>query len=185
MAILKDQQHVLWRKDDGTLSTATNAAALDSVLSGSLDTNYRLLIASAGIGIGTSSFTPKIQYNKNNAGWNDVNGASSVARSSLSSNVTDNANTSQNISTGTFTAGQFDETDGTVSNSVTFSDISSTCSEHEFCMQIRSADVTTGDQILFRLVTSTSSTYDTYTNYGTFDVGTGIANKGDFFSLWD
>jgi hypothetical protein len=181
----RTQGAVQWRKDDGTEVTATNAVALNASLAGSLDTNYRLRLTSDLGGTGSFTWKPQLQYNKNNAGWNDVNAASSVARSSASPNVADNAATTNQITVNAFTAGQFDEVDGVPGSSVTLSDTGNTGTEHEYCLQVRSADVVSGDIILFRIMVSGGGAYDTYSNYGTFTVGSGITNKGNFFNLWD
>jgi hypothetical protein len=179
----RDQSAYRWRNDDGSETTATWAAALNTSLSGLLDHNYRLRFVTSLGGVGSLTWTPKIQYNKNTAGWNDVNASSSVARSSDSPLVADNVATTGQIA-GSISAGRFDDDNGAAETSVSLSDAGNTDTEHEFCFQIRSADVTGGDQIQFRLITTGGGTYEGYSHIPVFNV-TSTYDKGQFLSFFE
>jgi hypothetical protein len=171
-----------WRHDDGNETSATWIATANTSITGTTDTNYRLRIESDLVGTGDVSWTPKLQYNKNSVGWNDVNGSSSVARSTDSPNMTDNAATTQQISSGVWAAGKFDEADGSFSTGISLSDAAADTSEHELCFQVRSADVSAGDQIQFRLVATGGSTYELYGTLPVFTVAG--SSKSQFMAFF-
>lgn len=143
------------RNDDGSETTATWIAATNTNWTQDTDVNFRVrfLISCDAASI-TSAY--QLQYNRNGAGWNNVNGSSSVVRSSGSANLTDGADTTQQIGSGTFTADNngVDDVDGATGSS-TFTAGDEIETEH--CIQIRSADVSDGDTIQLRLVFATGS----------------------------
>src|SRR3569832_2786947 len=122
-----------WRIDDGNVTSATWAAAVNTSLTGLLDHNYRIRIVSSVGGIGGFTIAPKHQYNKNAAGWNDVNTTSSVARTFSSAAVADNVATTAQI-VGNISPGRTD-TNGVVETSTTISDAGDVDTEHEYCLQ--------------------------------------------------
>lgn len=116
--------------------------------------------------IGATSFSTgwKLQYNKNGAGWNDVNGASSVVRSVASANIADGAATTRRLaipSGGTsFDAGTFDEVDGAVASETLTDDPDLGTREYTellWCCQIQSGSVSGGDTIQLRAVKTTGT----------------------------
>jgi hypothetical protein len=138
------------RNDDGSETTATWIAAANTNWSQLVDANFRVRFEVQEIGGTSGSSTAQLQYNKNGAGWNSVTGASSVVRSSASSNFSDGAATTNQLTgaTGTFAAGTLDEGDGAV-GSVSLAANGHT--EWEFSVQIRSVDVVNGDTVQLRL----------------------------------
>ena len=167
-----DQGKFRGRNDDGDETTATWKAAANTDWSQNVDENFRVRFLLSETAGGNPDDTCKIQYNLASAGWVDVSASSSVVRSFASPNVADNAATTEQMAgTGTFESGAFDEVDGGVSK--TWS--ASRDTEHEFCMQIRSADVTNGQTLQLRCVRGGGTVYDTYTNTPTITVVEGGA----------
>ncbi len=175
------QSNYRWRNDDGSETSATWVAAVNTSITGQLDRNYRLRIVTSLAGSGSITIAPKLQYNKNSAGWNDVNTSSNVARSSSSPNVADNTATTGQIIGGN--PGRFDS-NGTVETTTSLNDAGATDTEHEYCFQIRSADVVTADQIQFRLVTASGGTYSSYGVFGLFIAPT-TYTPGQFFAFFE
>jgi len=140
------------RNDDGTESTATWKAALDSNWTQNVDETFRLRIRCTQGGGTANGFVPTLQYNLNSAGWNDVTTSSSVVRAVSSANVTDEEATTEQIDPGgnalAYTAGKVSE-DGQC-GSYTFGSGQDT--ENEFVLQIRSVDVANNDTVQFRVV---------------------------------
>ena len=137
-----DQDSFAWRNDDGTEVTATWIGSTnDDLSSPSTDTNYRLryLLQNTGDKDEADGFI--IRYNVDAAGWVTVTSTSSYVRSFASaydgSGFTDGDATAQRIGAGTHDEGDCDD-DGTIA-SYTFAQAQE--SEHEFCIQFRSADI--------------------------------------------
>lgn len=162
-----DQDSFRGRNDDGSETTATWKALVNTDWSQNVDENFRarfMLQETAG---GNPNNNFHLQYNLAAAGWNNVTGASSVVRSFASANVADAAATTEQMAgPGTFEAGQFDEVDGAVST--TFS--ASRETEHEWCLQIISGDVTNGQTLQLRVIYEAGGVLDTYTNTPTITV---------------
>ncbi len=163
---LQDSFH--FRDDDGNETTAAFKGSLNSDQSLLVDTNFRLRLQVSENDAGAVSFSGQLQYNLNSGGWNDVNAASSVVRSTASPNVADGATTTEQLAgAGTFTAGTFDEVDGLVPSK----SLDNNETEHEYCFQIRAADVSNSDTIDFRLVDGVAGTvFGTYTQTPTATV---------------
>lgn len=157
-----------FRDDDGNETTATFKGSLNSNQTLLVDTNFRLRLQVSENDAGAVSFSGQLQYNLNSAGWNDVNASSSVVRSTASPNVADGATTTEQLAgAGTFTAGTFDEVDGLVPSK----ELDGNETEHEYCFQIRAADVSNNDTIDFRLVDGVAGTiFETYTQTPTATV---------------
>jgi hypothetical protein len=142
------------RNDDGSESTATWKADQDTNPSPiDVDTNFRVRFRGGDTGGATGTWTtPQLQYNKNSAGWNNVTGSSSVVRATATTQFTDNAATTEQLtggSGGSFVAGTCDEADGAVAS---ISLGASGNSEVEFCVQLRSADLVDGDTVELRVL---------------------------------
>ena len=151
-------------KDDGNETTATWAANQNTNWTQLVDTNFRprFLIEETGGGNDLLGF--KLQYNLAAAGWNDVNASSSVVRSSASANFADLADTTSQLTggTGTFLADNdgMDEVDGAQPYKGSWA---SKKWEVEFCVQIRSADVTDAQTLQLRVIKDNSVALDVYT----------------------
>lgn len=179
-----DQGTIRWRNDDGSQTTATWKAAANQAITGAVDVNVRLRLSTNLVGVGSVSVTPKIQYSRNAGTWTDVTAISNVARMSLSANFVDAAATTQQITTGTFGAGQILDINGTATAAVTLDDAGNIVTEHEWCFQVRSADTAAGDQILFRVVESSGSVYGSYSNIAVFNIAGGQM-PATFFPFFD
>lgn len=163
------------RNDDGNETTATWVANQNANFSFAKDVNLRIrLEVQETAGCAGANKTWQLQYNRLGLGWNTVNGSSSVVRSTASPNLADAANlTSQlTIGTGTFQgATGFDEVNGAAGgNSMDLA--ASGHAEAEFCVQIRSADVASGDTIQLR-ITDNGSAFAAYDQTPTVTVSSG------------
>lgn len=159
------QSHFRWVNDDGNESGSTFREALDTdTVITVLDANVRLRIETkAGVLLGGTfnGTAPKLQVSKNGGAYADVNASSNDVRSAASTQFTDGvASTERLAGSGTFVSGSLDEVDGACAN-VDMVDGNDT--EHEFCVQFRSADLADGDTLDFRLFdVNMSSTYNAY-----------------------
>ena len=169
-----DQDSFRGRNDDGSETTATWKAAANTNWSQDVDTNFRVrFLYQETAGGNPANLSLQLQYNLASAGWNNVTGASSVVRSSLSANFVDLDATTQQLGVGTFDPGVMEELDGLTG---TGADIgASEESEVEFCVQIRSADVTNAQTLQLRIVKEGGTVLDTYTNTPTITVVEGGA----------
>lgn len=163
-----------FRNDDGNEITATwKAAQGANVVFGvsDLDVNFRLRIPTSWNTDppASTTFQPQLQYILNGAGQFDVNGSSSVVRSFLSPNITEDEVTTKQLSGDplSFVAGAMDEVDG-ICPSFTLDDEEH--SEHEFVLRVRSVDVVNGDRIELLLVKAPSTSYDVYINIPAIDI---------------
>jgi hypothetical protein len=151
---------------DGTESGATALAAENTNLTGqSASAIYMVRIGYYLTGTGSLSPAPKLQYNKNSAGWNDVNSSSNVFRPFNSSNIADNATTTNRLTLNggtTFGAGRYDEVDGAITTSVSLSDTGNDETEFLFCIQAQSADIANADAVQLRLVNGNGTTLGSY-----------------------
>lgn len=156
------QTHARFRNDDGSETTATWKANEDVsivVPISALDTNIRLRIqVDETAGGSSANFVGQLRYSRNGGAYTDVTGTSTVARASASSNFTDEAATTNQLTapTGTFLTGAMDEANGAAGTTqVDFA--AGQFTEFEWCFQIRSADVARGDTIDFRCYRSTNA----------------------------
>ena len=172
-----DQDRFRIRNDDGSETTATWKAALDTNASLEVDTNWRIRFTTQETGGADGTPVAQLQYNLAGAGWNNVTDASSVVRASASPNVADGAATTAQLGTPApadptdFVAGSFDEVNGAGASMSLMAD---KFTEHEYCFQILSADVTDAQTIQLRLV-NTSTVYAAYTSTPTITVVEGGA----------
>ena len=146
-----DQQHFRFRNDDGSETTATWKLALDTNYSDNVfDTNVRLRIGLRNTG-STSVLVPmlNLHYRKNGGSWVPSGTAASDARITDSSNLTNGGATTQQITSGTFTAGQTLDTSNALASSFTLP--AGNDAEFEFCVQFRDVDLATDDTVEFAL----------------------------------
>jgi hypothetical protein len=106
------QEHYRFRNDDGDETTATWKVALDTTTSYQLADKFRVRFSMHETAGGDpANFAPTLQYSQNAGTWTNIGaaGADAPIRAVASPNVADNAATTQQISSGTFTAGSFEE----------------------------------------------------------------------------
>jgi hypothetical protein len=148
-----DQNSFQARNDDGNESAATWQASSNVDWTQIVDQNFRVRFVVQETGDGAAADqTFQLEYNLNGGGWNDVNSASSVVRATASPNVADGANTTQQVGSGTFVTPNagFDEVNGQAGGtSLDFSGSDEV--ELEYCLQVRSADVSADDTIELRI----------------------------------
>jgi len=150
------QQSFIGRNDDGTEITATQIAAENINFDQVVDANFRirfLLLETADRADANVEF--QLQYNKNGGGWNNVDAASTNVRSFASGNFADGATTTQQLGSGTFITPNdgMDEVNGLAGGANL--DFTSTVNQEvevEYCVQIRSADVSDFDTIQLRVI---------------------------------
>lgn len=162
------------KNDNGGETSTDWIAALNANWSQLQDANFRVrFLVQEEDDVADADVSFQLQYNLNSGGWNDVDGSSSVVRSSAG-DLTEGGDTTQQIGSGTFVtpnAGQ-DESDGlTGGTSLDFTTTANQEVELEYCMQVRSADTSGGDSIQLRLWNAkTSATLGTYANTPTITV---------------
>lgn len=143
-----DQWAFRFGNDDGSEAAYTFMAAQDTDVvftSSNLDANFFIRIGLQENGLGTL-IDAQLEYSLNGGPWTNVNASSLVVRSSASANIADNANTTERL-TGlayNFVAGEYDEVDG-LCQAVNF--FGGDESEFVYCVQVRSADVASGNTI--------------------------------------
>ncbi len=172
-----DQDSFRARNDDGSESAATWQAPANTNWTQAVDHNFRVrFVVQETSGFSAADKTFQLEYNHNGSGWNDATGASSVVRSWISPSVADGADTTQQVGSGTFVTpnGGFDEVNGLAGGaSLDFSGSDET--EVEYCIQIRSADVSNNDTVQLRV-----KGLDTYTSTPTITVKeTGVGGGRD------
>lgn len=160
------QEAFRWRDDDGDEAGATFLQAQNvnhTIGTGDLDANIRLRFGMANTGgtAETDLWQLEAQIN-GSGGFTDVDDVSTNgARSSASANVGEGDATTAQLTglSGSFVAGGIDETDGSESFTVGAAEHT----EEEFVFQPRSAELSGGDFIDFRLRIVAGTTV-TYTN---------------------
>lgn len=173
-----DQTDFRGRNDDGGEVGATWIESANTDWSQRPGQNFRIRFVVAETNGGSSNnSTIQLQYNLNGAGWNDVNGTSSVVQSSASGNFSDGDPTTQQIGSGTFFQGEMEEVDGLCDNGrLDFSGSDET--EVEYCLQLIGADVSAGDTIEFRVLVNGSTI--TYTNTPTVTSASGSLDQDSY-----
>lgn len=142
------------RNDDGNETTATWKAAQNANWTQAVDTNFRIRFEiQEGANCAGSNKVWRLQYNLASAGWVSVSSSSIVVRASASPNLADAADLTDQLTGGTGTfqgATGFDEAAGAAGG--TLMDVAASGhAEAEFCVQIRSADVTHGQTLQLRM----------------------------------
>lgn len=168
------------RNDDGSQTTATWKAAANTNFSQTLDTTFRLRFVIQSDAFGGSTFTTKLQYNLNAAGWVDITTSSTVIVAVNSANITDTEATTQQVGAATFVAGE--ETEDGVTGSVVLAQSQQT--EHELVCQILSTGATVGDTIQVRCLESNGTVFTTYSQTPTITVVAPATNNDNFFLVF-
>lgn len=160
------------RNDDGNETTATWKANQGIDWTQAVDTNFRVRFQiQEGAACAGANKVWRLQYNLAGAGWVDCSASSLVVRASDSPNLADATNLTDQLTggTGTFVgATGFDDVDcnaGGASMDVA----ASGHAEAEFCVQIRSADVTDAQTLQLR-VTDAGTALASYTSTPTITV---------------
>ena len=163
------------RNDDGNETTATWKDVAGADWTQRVDTNFRVrFVIQEGAACAGNNKVWRLQYNLAGAGYVDCSASSSVVRASASANLADGAATTDQLGgTGTFqggtsTTGGFDEGDCNAGGASMDLAASGHC-EPEFCVQIRSADVTHGQTLTLR-VTDAGTALAAYTDTPTITV---------------
>ena len=166
-----DQEGFRFRNDDGSETTATWLAALNTNASLAVDTTYRLrmLIQNATVGA-ISDVDLEWQYNLASAGWNNITTSSSVIRAVASANFVDGDDCTQQLGSGTFLSNNDGMTEDGTAGGANLDFTTNQETETELCFQVRSADVTHGQTIQFRLTRDGGTVLSTYTRTPTATV---------------
>lgn len=173
------------RNDDGNETTATWIATQGTDWTQAVDTNFRIRFEiQEGANCAGSNKVWRLQYNLAGAGWVDGSASSIVVRASASPNLADAANLTNQLTGGTGTfqgATGFDEVDCNAGGASM--DVAALGhAECEFCVQLRSADVTDGQTFQLR-ITDAGTAIAAYTDTPTITVSdpvtfnAGSANK--------
>lgn len=112
-------------------------------------------------GTTSSTFAANLFMSKNSGAYAQVNASTANAKVVDSANYVDNANTTQQLSSGTFVAGRLEDVDGTTG--ATSSIAQNSVTDFEFMFQLVSADLAHGDTLDFRCYKS-GVAVATYTN---------------------
>jgi hypothetical protein len=147
------------RSDTATVDTApTWIVAQNTNWAQNPGVNFRLrfLIQNTTTGTPTGN-TVKIQVNRNGGAFQDVTTSSTIAKAVDAGASPDGTSiaTARLGGTGTYVAGQYDET-GATTTTVTIGASGNT--EYEFGLVINAADVNRGDKLQFKVVQLTGST---------------------------
>jgi hypothetical protein len=166
MAVEFTQTDYRFRNDDGSEAAATWKAAANTningdVTSGNLD--LRIRIAAQEVGTTAATFTASLWVSKNGGAYAAISDVTSNVKSVDSANLTDNANTTQQITGFTFVAGRVDDVDNIMSSTSSIAQNSGT--EFEWMIRLISADLANGDTLDFRVYRS-GAPITTYTNTG-------------------
>lgn len=164
------------RNDNGNETTATWIATQGTDWTQAVDANFRIRFEiQEGANCGGNNKVWRMQYNLASAGWVDCSATSSVVRASASPNLADGAATTNQLTggSGTFqggsgTTGGFDEGDCNAGGATMDLAALGHC-EPEFCVQIRSADVTDAQTLQLR-VTDAGTAIASYTDTPTITV---------------
>lgn len=148
------------RNDDESESLASWKAAQNTNWSQPTNAQFRVRFEIEETAGGNADILARLEYNKNSAGWNPVNGSSAVVQSTASLKLINEDNTTNQLtaSARSFVAGKVDESDGLT----TQISINNQHTEFEFCISIIEGDVTNGDTIQLR-VTNNGTALTTYT----------------------
>ncbi len=172
-----DQTGFRFRDTDGSETTATWLATENTSINHSTDVPVRLRFVVQETGGSGITFTPTLYRSHSSGTYTRVDGASSIARSIGSPNISNGtATTDQLGGTGTFKAGEFDESDGQAAA------ITLAASEHtevEFCFWIRPQEVADLDTIDFRVYDG-STALDAYTQTPRITVDEPVLDQHSF-----
>lgn len=164
MAVSFTQTDFRLRNDDGSESTATWKAAANINISidvSSGDVSLRIRLCAQEVGTTAATFASNLFASYNGGAYAQVGSATSQVKAVDSTNLTDNAATTQQVTAFTFVAGRVDDVDGTMTATASIAQNSGT--EFEFMVQLVKADLNNGDTLDFRLYRS-GVAIATYTN---------------------
>lgn len=151
-----------YRNDDGNEAGATWMYNLDTNGEVAVDTVFRLRILLDEYAGYDEADGYELEYNHNGGGWTDITAISSVMRNTESAEngwtITHGDNTTQQISSGGFSAGKYSEQQ----ESGSFTIAANNYSEIEFCLIILSGDVSDGDTIEVRATFDNGAALDNY-----------------------
>lgn len=174
------------REDDGNETTANWKDVQNANWTQAVDTNFRVRFQiQEGAACAGNNKVWRLQYNLASAGWVDCSATSSVVRASASGNFTDGAATTDQLTggTGTFqggsgTTGGMDEGDCNAGGS-SMDVAASGHAEAEFCIQIRSADVSDGQTLQLR-VSDAGNALAAYTQTPTITISDPVTFSAGF-----
>lgn len=149
------------RENSGNEATPTWIEALNTTATIDVDTPFRIRVAiaeTAGGSANNENFL--LRYLLNGSGGYQTVTASTAVQFAAFNGANDGDATTQQISSGTFVAGELDN-NGVVNNI----SLSSSGTEMEFCITLDSAQISDGDVLDFR-VYSNGAVLDSYTNTG-------------------
>lgn len=150
-----------WKQADGTCGTII----INGDWTQLVDENFRVrFVVQETAGNSQTNFKENLEYNLASAGWNTVTETSAVVRMFTSGNFAHGDDTTQQVGSGTFLTDNdgMNETNPPASTMVPdYAGNDET--EFEFCVQIRSGDVTDAQTLELR-VTFDGTVFDTYTN---------------------
>ena len=168
-----NQKDFRFRKDDGSESSATwrVAANVDDSVGPGVNFRVRFNISNQGNTVASSTgdaIAIKAQYSKNSGAWTDVTSSSSNIKVVNSTNLTDGADTTQQLGSGTFISDNDGVNDTnsaiTIPSGATWNNLYE--AELETCFQLVTADVANNDTIDLRYTMSSGTdpiTFETYT----------------------
>lgn len=168
-----DQTDYRGREDDGGETSATWIASTNTDWTEDFNHTFRLRLAITETnGVSDNNVAFQLQYNHNSAGWNNVTTSSSVVQATTSSNFSDGDATTQQITSGTYAAGEMAE-DGVAGEVNALIDFAGNdISECEWMLDFVDADVADTDTVQFRAVQSDGTLLAAYTNTPTVTVTT-------------
>ena len=135
------------RRDDGSETTASWAAPVDTAWTQLPEQTFRLRIGVDESAGRNGNISPELQWSLNGAGWVTLTGAGTVA-AALSANVVDDEPTTQQVTAGTFGAGWVDENGAVPNTAVPANGVT----EIEWVLTVDGASTVPGDVITFRVV---------------------------------
>lgn len=160
------QSHYRFGVNEGTESTHGWYAAEDaSPAPGgiALDTTFLLRFTLQCDGTALNNIDAEFQYRKNGGAWTQITTGTTNVRAVTPSCWADGANTTKRLSgTGTFEASSAGCTADGISGGTAFDIVANGNGETECAMQLRSADLSPGDLIEFRLTRDGGILLDTY-----------------------
>ena len=172
-AVTYEQAAFRLRRDDGDEVTATWRQPLNTNDGHPLDTNLRIrfVIQSGSNPPPVNALNLRLYCARNGGAYQQVNATSTIARSSLSPNVADDAATTQQLSVGSFSSSNFDEGNGRVTVFKDAGNVTGEVTETELCIQLRSADLAYGDVVTFQIRDDVGGVLNTYTNIPSVTIG--------------
>jgi hypothetical protein len=154
------------RNDDGSETTATWKDVANANWSQDVDTTFRCRIAvdeTTGNGDSENNQSLQWQYQLNSGGWNNIGTATSVVKAVDSANLTDNADTTQQLLAGTFITDNNAVCEDGTTGAANWPG-SGAGMDTEIALQIVGTDVSNGDTIELRVTKSPGYAISTYTN---------------------